>query len=159
MHEGNKATFAKLSLKGKNLLTNNSQNIDTDTVVIDGGWLLQQCTWGKGDKRRDIIDKYCTRVKYLGRSANNAVVVFDGYENSNKDHIHRRHQKQFCHDIKIREDMIPYTTKKSFFWIVQIRVQWGPWYQQNLVFPTLAAFTVGMMQTQQLWKKVSNIPC
>ena len=37
MHEGNKATFAKLSLKGKNLLTNNSQNIDTDTVVIDGG--------------------------------------------------------------------------------------------------------------------------
>ena len=41
----------------------------------------------------DIIGKYCTRVKYLRRPANNTVVVFDGYENSTKDHTHRRHQK------------------------------------------------------------------
>ena len=114
MHEGDKATFAKLCLKGKIDLTDKSQDIDIDTVAIDGGWLLRQCTWAKGDKWRDIIDTYCTRVKYLGRSANNTVVVFDGYENSTKDHTHRRRQKQFCHDIKIREGMIPYTTKEKF---------------------------------------------
>ena len=114
MHEIDKATFAKLCLKNKINLTDNSQDIDIDIVVIDGGWLLRQCTWAKGDKWRDIIDKYCTRVKYLGRSGNNTVVVFDGYENSTKDHTHRRRQKQFCYDTKIREDMIPYTTKEKF---------------------------------------------
>ena len=106
MHEGDKATFAKLCLKDKIDLTNNSQNIDIDTVVIDGGWLLRQRTWPKGDKWRDVIYKYCTRVKYLGRSANNTVVVFDGYENS-------------IHDMRF------YTRrKKSFFRTVQIRVHW-----------------------------------
>ena len=101
-------------LKAKIDLTDNSQDIDI-AVVIDGGRLLQQCTWAKGDKWRDIIDKYCTRVKYLGRSANNTVVVFNGHENSIKDHTHHCHQKQFCHDIKIREDTISYTTKETFF--------------------------------------------
>ena len=64
-------------------------------------------------KRRDIIDKYCTRVKYVRKYANNTVVVLDGYENATKDHTHRRRQKQFCHDIKVREDVIPYTTKET----------------------------------------------
>ena len=44
MHEGDKATFAKLCLKDKIDLTDNSHDIDIDTVVIDGGWLLRQCT-------------------------------------------------------------------------------------------------------------------
>ena len=44
MHEGDKAKFAKLCLKDKIDLASNSQDIDIDTVVIDGGWLLQQCT-------------------------------------------------------------------------------------------------------------------
>ena len=44
MHEGNKATFAKLCLKNKIDLADNNQDIDIDTVVIDGGWLLRQCT-------------------------------------------------------------------------------------------------------------------
>ena len=44
MHEGDKAKFAKLCLKDKIDLVSNSQDIDIDTVVIDGGWLLQQCT-------------------------------------------------------------------------------------------------------------------
>ena len=44
MHEGNKVTFAKLCLKDKIDLTKNSQDIDIDTVVIDGRWLLRQCT-------------------------------------------------------------------------------------------------------------------
>ena len=42
------------------------------------------------------------------------MVAFDGYENSTKDHTHHRRQKQFCQDIKIRKDMIPYTTKEKF---------------------------------------------
>ena len=44
IHEGNKATFAKFCLKDKIDLTENSQDIDIDTDVIDGGWLLRQCT-------------------------------------------------------------------------------------------------------------------
>ena len=89
IHEDNKVTLAKLYLKGKIDLTNNNQDIDLDTVVVDCGWLLRQGTWAKGDKWRDIIDKYCTRVKYLGRS-NNSVIILYGYENSTKDHTHRR---------------------------------------------------------------------
>ena len=72
MHEGDIATFAKLCHKDKIDLTNNSQDIDVDTVVIDGGWLARQCTWAKRDNWRDVIDKCCTRVKYLGRFANNS---------------------------------------------------------------------------------------
>ena len=76
------------------------------------------------------------------------MIVFDGYENSTNDHTHRRRQKQFCHDIKIREDMIPYTTKGkvSFEQFKEyIRV-----HDINKTFPKLAAFAVWMMQTQQL---------
>ena len=36
-------------LKDKIDLTDCSQDIDIDTVVIDGEWLLRQCTWAKGD--------------------------------------------------------------------------------------------------------------
>ena len=36
------------------------------------------------------------------------------YENSTKDHTHRCHQKQFCHNIKVKGHMIPYTTKEKF---------------------------------------------
>ena len=57
IHKGDKATFAKLCLKDKIDLTINSQDIDIDTVVIDGGWVLRQCTWAKEDKWRNIIDK------------------------------------------------------------------------------------------------------
>ena len=89
-------------LKDKIDLTNNSKDIDTDAIVIGSGWLLRQCSWAKGDKRRDIIDKYCTRVKYLRKYANNTVVVFDGYENSTKDYTHRR-QKQFVMTSRLEE--------------------------------------------------------
>ena len=44
MHEVNKALSAKLCLKEKINLTDNSQDINTDTVVIHGGLLQQQCT-------------------------------------------------------------------------------------------------------------------
>ena len=40
MHEVNKALSTKLCLKEKINLTDNSQDINTDTVVIHGGWLL-----------------------------------------------------------------------------------------------------------------------
>ena len=70
MHEGDKRTFAKLCLKDKIDLTDNSQDIDIDTVVIAG-----RLAFIRTYKWRDIIDKYCTRVKYLGRSAINAMVV------------------------------------------------------------------------------------
>ena len=47
MHEGDKTTFAKLCLKDKIDLANNSKDIDTDAVVIGSGWLLRQCSWAK----------------------------------------------------------------------------------------------------------------
>ena len=106
---------------------------------------------GKGDKWRDIIDKYCTRVKHLGRSANHTVVVFhNGYENSTKYKTHRRRQKQFCHGIKIREDLIPYTTKGKFRLNSSNKSALVSMISKNLTFPTFAAFAAGMMQTQQL---------
>ena len=37
IHEDNKVTLAKLYLKGKIDLTNNNQDIDLDTVVVDCG--------------------------------------------------------------------------------------------------------------------------
>ena len=40
MHEGDKATSAKLCLNDKIDLIDNSQDIDIDTDAIDGGWLL-----------------------------------------------------------------------------------------------------------------------
>ena len=36
------------------------------------------------------------------------------YENSTKDRTHRPCQKQFCHNIKVKGHMIPYTTKEKF---------------------------------------------
>ena len=52
--------------------------------------------------------------KHLGRSENNAVVVFNGYENSTKDHTHRCRKKTKNNFVKIREAMILYTTKENF---------------------------------------------
>ena len=42
------------------------------------------------------------------------MVVFDGYENSTKDHTHRCRKKTKNNFVKIREAMILYTTKENF---------------------------------------------
>ena len=41
-------------------------------------------------------------------------MIFDGYNSSTKDHAHRRRKKLFCHDMLIRKDNIPYTSKDKF---------------------------------------------
>ena len=70
------------------------------------------------------------------------MVVFDGYENSTKDHTHRRRPKQFCHDIKIREDTIPYTTKEKF---LSNSSNKSVLVSMISTFPTLVTVAVGMM--------------
>ena len=89
----------------------NTQNIDT--FVVDGGWLLRQNKWVKGETWLDIIDGYVQLVKHRSKHANN-VIVFDGYESSTKDHTHRRRKKHFCHDMKINRENTPYTSKEKF---------------------------------------------
>ena len=39
---------------------------------------------------------------------------FDGYQSSTIDHTHRRRQKQFCNEMKISRENIPYPTKEKF---------------------------------------------
>ena len=39
---------------------------------------------------------------------------FDGYQSSTIHHTHRRRQKQFCNEMKISRENIPYPTKEKF---------------------------------------------
>ena len=112
MREGDKANFAQTCLKEKSEQVTNKAMIDS--LVVDGGWLLRQNAWEKGDEWIAIINGYSTLVKSLGYSAIHILVVFDGYENSTKDHAHRRRKKLFCHDMKITLHNTPYATKEKF---------------------------------------------
>ena len=92
MHEGDKASFAQSCLKDKvTQISTKSKTIET--LVVDGGWLLRQNSWGKGEKWVDIINGYTKLISNLGYNVTQIMVVFDGYEKSTKDHTHRRRQK------------------------------------------------------------------
>ena len=81
---------------------------------MDGGWLLRQNKWVKGETWLDIIDGYVQLVKHKSKHANNVIVVFNRYESSTKDHTHRHRKKHFCHNMKINRENIPYTSKEKF---------------------------------------------
>ena len=113
MYEGDKATFVQKCLKD-NVMPHDIKTRNIDTLVVDGGWLLRQNKWESGKTWGDIISGYVQLVKHLGNHATKIIVVFDGYESSTKDHTHRRRQKQFCHEMKISSENIPYVTKDKF---------------------------------------------
>ena len=60
-----------------------------DAVVVDGGWFIHQLKWEKGKSFTDIANSYVDYLKHLVRNRE-CIVVFDGYNNSPKDHEHRR---------------------------------------------------------------------
>ena len=60
-----------------------------DGVVVDGGWFIHQLKWEKGKSFSDIANSYIDYLKMLQKNRK-CVVVFDGYNNSPKDHEHRR---------------------------------------------------------------------
>ena len=61
-----------------------------------------------------IILEYVQYVQSFGSHSKKIKVIFDGYNSSTKDHAHRRRKKLFCHDMLIRKDNIPYTSKDKF---------------------------------------------
>ena len=101
MNGGDKVSLAQRYLKN-NASPINIQERMTNTFVVDGDWLLRQTRWEKGFKWGDIIDGYGHFIKSQGHHATNIVVVFDSYQSSTKDHTHRRRQKQFCNEMKIK---------------------------------------------------------
>ena len=110
MHESKKGSFAQICLKNK-VIPVDMVCKDIESLIVDGGWLLRQTKWGKSENWSNIVDGYVEFVKYQGRKAKNIVVVFDGYQNSTKDHAHRRRQKLFCHDMEINLENVPFTSK------------------------------------------------
>ena len=113
MYGGVKASFAKISLK--NVTPINIQERMTDTFVVGGGRLLRQTMWEKGFKRGDIIDGYVQFIKSQRHRATNIDVVFDGYQNSTKDHTHQRQQRQFCNEMKISRENTPHKKEKFLY--------------------------------------------
>ena len=112
MHQANKASFAQNCLKAKVGSIENRQIVHN--YIIDGGWLLRQTKWDKSMTWSDILQQYVNFVKAQGYHAQSLLVVFDGYENSTKDHTHRRRQKMYCNDMRICKDQLPFTTKERF---------------------------------------------
>ena len=113
MYGEDKVSLAQRYLKD-NASPINIQERMTNTFVVDGDWLLRQTRWEKGFKWGDILDGYVHFIKSQGHRATNIVVVFDGYQSSPKDQTHRRRQKQFCNEMKIKRENTPYTTKEKF---------------------------------------------
>ena len=69
-----------------------SLNSGSLILVIDGGWLLHQLSWSDNETFGSIADSYIQLAKRRAHGCQ-ILVVFDGYNNSTKDHEHRRRSK------------------------------------------------------------------
>jgi len=100
MNQANKANFSNTSLK---MLTDplNLTDQPCSSLVVDGGWLLYMVKWEQGHTWQEIADSYLSYVQYLGRHSQKITVVFDGYNNSPKDHDHIRRTMNSCCDVQI----------------------------------------------------------
>ena len=83
-----------------------SEEFTAKLLIVDGGWLLYQKPWEKDMTFSSIADGYRKFVISRSKSGQAIVVVFDGYENSPKDHEHRRRQgtSAGCAEILIQPD-------------------------------------------------------
>ena len=86
MKKPNKAALTK-HLKG---YVNVTQSPVATMLVINGGWLLYQCSYVSGETYVNIARKYLRLVKDFNKDI---TVVFDGYKPSRKDHDHKRRNK------------------------------------------------------------------
>ena len=79
-----------------------SSNTGSLKLVIDGGWLLHQLNWSGGDKFNKLIPRI-------------AESCIHGYDNSTKDHKHkRRNTGSRCFPIAIMSNK-PFPVSKTKF--------------------------------------------
>ena len=78
-------------------------------LIIDGGWLLYQCSFTPGETFGSIAHKYVTYVKNFQKDVS---IVFDGYQSSPKDHDHKRRATSFSSNMIISHNT-PCTISKA----------------------------------------------
>ena len=96
-----KARKYKLGQNLKNRVT--SRDMDNNRncgVVVDGGWLIRQITWQAGKLFSEIAQAYSDFLKCLA-CGRKFIIIIDGYNNSPKDHEHKRRTKNCNGDIQI----------------------------------------------------------
>ncbi|KAK6175983.1 hypothetical protein SNE40_014355 [Patella caerulea] len=84
-------------------------------MIIDGGWLLNKVRWKKSVRYRDVFAQY---RKFVREKFGIAVIVFDGYDASTKDHEHKRrllNAKKRANNITIEVDNEVHEDQSAFF--------------------------------------------
>ena len=71
-----------------------ASNLNINTTIVDGGWLLHQVQWKKDQTYAQLFYYYFRFVKELSASSI-AAVVFDGCSSFTRNHEHRRRSKIF----------------------------------------------------------------
>lgn len=107
MRKPNKAALAK-HLKGDITAT---ESPASTKLIIDGGWLLYQCSFASGESYGSITQKYLRFVKEYKKDV---TVVFDGYNPSPKDHDHKRRSKYYSSNIILNQNT-PCTVSRARF--------------------------------------------
>ena len=109
----------KSVLAAKLLLNVNEQDtnqLQTDFIVIDGGWLLHRITWKKNVTFGEILCQYsdCVRQRFANKAR--CMIVMDGYAESNiKDHERmRRTNGKVCGDVMVRLDTLNKYNQSNF---------------------------------------------
>ena len=108
MRKGVKSQLRNLIMCEETL---NATQSHTKTVV-DGGWLVYQVKWEKGEKLRDLL---CRRGHYVLTLGPSATVVLDGYSKSTKDHERERRTKTACREMELDLDRSICVRRETFF--------------------------------------------
>ena len=93
-----KASKYKLGQNLKNRVTSRDMDNNRNSgVVVDGVWLIHQMTWQAGNIFSEIAQAYIDFLKRLACGIK-CFKIFDGYNNSPKDHEHNRRTKN-CNGV------------------------------------------------------------
>ena len=111
MRQAKKADLGKY-LKGMNS-DMNGPGLGMFPVVIDGGWLLHQCSFESCETFGSICMKYTALVASLSNGQITAV-VFDGYISSPKDHEHKRRTSSYFANISLNKETKCTMNKQRF---------------------------------------------
>ena len=83
--------------------------------VLDGGCLLHKVKWPKIGTYLDVIQLFVRHIKHNFGSV--AVIVFDGYHASTKDHEHQRRSAstgKISADVHVAENMCVHSSQQEF---------------------------------------------
>ena len=112
IRDANKSNLAKEILS----MTNHPDYVDISSehhIVKDGGSLLYDVKWERGEAVASIIKKYVSHLD-LTHSGKNCHVVFDGYRNSTKDLCHQKRNAVTSSSVDLDETMIIHMDKSDF---------------------------------------------